>query len=65
MDVITILLGIALAAVVAVLLTGVVGMAIGGEFNRKYANRLMRLRVALQAVAIVLFVLLVLTANQS
>lgn len=37
-----------------VLLTGVVFMARGGEFNRKYSNKLMVARVTLQAAAIVI-----------
>jgi amino acid transporter len=49
------LVGIAMAAVLIVLLVGVFAMFKGGEFNRKYANKLMRLRVLLQAVALVLF----------
>ncbi len=53
-----ILLGVAMAAVVIVLGTGLVGFIIGGEFNRKYANRLMRLRVATQAIAVLILLLL-------
>jgi hypothetical protein len=49
------LVGIAMAAVVVVLLVGVGAMFKGGDFNRKYANKLMRLRVALQALALALF----------
>jgi len=56
--VLTILLGLALAAVLAVLATGVVSFIAGGEFNRKYANKLMRLRVATQAVAVLLLLAL-------
>jgi hypothetical protein len=48
-------MGIAMAAVLAVLVMGLVSMVKGGEFNRKYGNRLMRWRVGLQAIAIVLF----------
>jgi len=62
--VILILLAASLAAVVIVLLTGIVGMARGGDFNAKYGNKLMRLRVILQGLAVVLFLLLVLTANR-
>lgn len=54
------LIGVALLAVVAVLATGLVGFVIGGEFNRKYANRLMRLRVATQGVAVLLLLIRVL-----
>ncbi len=56
----SILLGLALAAVLGVLLTGVVGFAKGGDFNRRHGNRLMQLRVATQAVAVVVLALLML-----
>jgi len=46
-------------AVAAILLLGVAGFAKGGEFNRKYANKLMQARIAAQAVAVALIVLLV------
>jgi hypothetical protein len=53
-----VLLFFALAAVVIVLFTGIASFVAGGEFNRKYANKLMRLRVATQAVAVGLLLLL-------
>jgi hypothetical protein len=49
------LVAIAMAAVLIVLIVGVAAMFHGGEFNRKYANKLMQLRVLLQAVALALF----------
>jgi len=55
--VLNVLLAIALAATLAVLTTGIVGMARGGEFNRKYSNILMRWRIALQGCAVVLLLL--------
>jgi hypothetical protein len=36
-------------------------MARGGEFNKRNANKLMRLRVLMQFIAVALFVLLILT----
>ena len=48
------LIPILLAAVALVLFTGIFGMMRGGNFNRKYGNRLMRLRVGLQFLAILL-----------
>ena len=45
---------VALAGTLIVLLSGVVVMTRGGEFNRKWGNKLMRARVAMQALAIAL-----------
>lgn len=47
-------LTVALAGVVVVLATGIISMAMGGRFNNRWANKLMRLRVLLQGVAVVL-----------
>jgi len=46
-------LGLALAAVVIVLLTGVAVFVKGGEANNRWSTKLMSLRVATQAVALV------------
>lgn len=54
----TVILFIALAAVLGVLLLGIYGMGRGGEFNRKYGNKLMRWRIALQFLAVGILVLL-------
>jgi len=54
----SLLVAIALGAVLLVLAVGVVSMLRGGEFNRKYGNKLMRLRVILQGVALALLALL-------
>ena len=54
------LLIIAILAVVLVggiLAVGIGAFARGGEFNKKNANKIMRLRIAAQAVAIVLILL--------
>ena len=45
--------------VVIVLMVGLGGFAFGGEFNKKYANKLMRLRILLQAMAILLIIFFV------
>ncbi len=58
-----ILLALAMLAVLASLLAGVFLMARGGESNERHSNRLMRLRVTLQGVALVLFLLAILTAD--
>ena len=45
--------------VLIVLMIGVGGFSKGGSFNRKYANKIMRLRIILQAVAIMLIIIFV------
>lgn len=54
MEIGNLLLIIAMAAVTIVLITGIFLMARGGEANRKYSNKLMVMRVVLQAVALVI-----------
>jgi VIT1/CCC1 family predicted Fe2+/Mn2+ transporter len=49
--------GLFALATLATLLTGVVGMGKGGAFNDKFGNKLMRMRVILQGLAILCFVL--------
>lgn len=46
---------VAMLMTLGVLFTGLFSMARGGEFNRRYGNKLMRWRVICQAVAIGLF----------
>jgi predicted membrane protein len=45
-----------LAAVLMALLAGLYALYRGGDFGRSYSNRLMRLRVVLQFVAVVVLV---------
>lgn len=58
--VVNIMLAVALLVTLGVLFSGLISMAVGGEFNRKYGNRLMRLRVICQGAAILLLLLAVL-----
>ena len=50
---------VAVLAVVVILLIGIGGFARGGEFNRKHANKIMRLRLIAQAAAVGLILLAV------
>jgi uncharacterized membrane protein affecting hemolysin expression len=50
---------LACAAVLIILMTGIGGFAKGGEFNKKYANKIMQLRIAAQFVAVCLILLFV------
>lgn len=45
---------LAMLAVLGVLFLGLAGFAQGGEFNRRWGNKLMRARVVLQAIALAL-----------
>lgn len=54
-----VLLIILMLAVLAVLFIGLGSMLTGGEFNKKYGNKLMQARVWLQALALLVFILLV------
>ena len=49
---------IILIAVLVVLAIGIISMLKGGSFNKKWGNKLMRARVALQALAVILILLL-------
>ncbi len=53
-SILTTLVIVALAATLAVLLAGVVVMTKGGAVNRKWGNKLMRARLAMQALAVML-----------
>lgn len=58
-DPLFIVIGIVMIGVVAVLFFGIGSFAKGGEFNKKYANKAMRWRIAAQFVAVVLILLFV------
>ena len=60
-DFFTILLGLAMLAVVASLFIGLFFMARGGQADPRKSNMAMRLRVILQGVALVLFLLALLS----
>ncbi|THD62058.1 twin transmembrane helix small protein [Phenylobacterium sp.] len=47
---------VALAVVASVLAMGIYALFRGGEFGRSYSNKLMRLRVVTQAIAITVIV---------
>ena len=52
MDLFDLLIPIALGAVALTLAVGIYALFRGGDFGRSYSNKLMRLRVVMQAIAI-------------
>ena len=64
MNVLSILIAIAVFATLGALALGLISMARGGNFNARNSNRLMRLRVGLQFVAIVLLAIGFLAAKK-
>ena len=54
-----IILVLFMAVTLAVVVVGVIAMAINGKLNKNHSNKLMRLRVLFQAIAILVFVIIV------
>tara|TARA_Y100000590_G_scaffold465384_2_gene637586 strand:- start:1040 stop:1234 length:195 start_codon:yes stop_codon:yes gene_type:complete len=52
---------ISLIAVLVSLATGVLGMINSGDFNKKYGNIIMRIRIACQAAAVIFLLLFFVT----
>ena len=58
MDTMQIVLVLFMAATLAVVVIGVIAMAVNGKLNKNHSNKLMRLRVLFQAIAIFVFVVI-------
>ncbi|NRB16167.1 twin transmembrane helix small protein [Parasedimentitalea psychrophila] len=54
----------AMAAVVVALVIGIAGYGKGGEFNKKHGNKMMRLRLLFQFIAVLLILAYVYLRNQ-
>ena len=54
-----IILVLFMIATLVIVVVGVIAMAVNGKLNKNHSNKLMRLRVLFQAVAILVFVLLI------
>ena len=55
-DPLFIMIAVGALIVAGILLFGIGTFAKGGEFNRKHANRIMRYRIAAQAIVVLLLV---------
>ncbi|MEE8351985.1 MAG: twin transmembrane helix small protein [Rhodospirillales bacterium] len=54
-EMLPVLLGVAMAATLLVLIIGVVSFGVHGDFYKRHANNLMRVRVLLQGIAVAIF----------
>lgn len=63
-DPLFILVVIAVLIVLGILLLGIGAFGKGGDFNRKYANKIMRYRIGAQFVAVLLILLYVYLRRQ-
>ena len=59
MSTMQIILVLFMAATLVVVVVGVIAMAVNGKLNKNHSNKLMRLRVLFQAIAILVFVIIV------
>ena len=50
-----VLIALAMLSVAGILLWGIITMARGGEYNKKNSNKIMRYRIVFQAVALFIF----------
>ncbi len=57
MDIFYLVVVVSILLVLVILMIGLGSFTKGGEFNRKYANKIMRLRIIAQAVAVILIIL--------
>ena len=59
MDILPLIMMFFMGGALVVVVVGVVAMAVNGKLNKKHSNKLMRLRVLFQAIAVVIFVIVV------
>ena len=58
-DVLQIVLVVFMAGALGAVVIGVIAMAVNGKLNKNHSNRLMRLRVLFQAIAVLVFVIII------
>ena len=59
MDVLQIVLVVFMAGALGAVIVGVIAMAINEKLNKKHINKLIRLRLLFQAIAVLLFVIII------
>ena len=59
MDVLQIVLVVFMAGALGAVVIGVIAMAVNGKLDKNHSNKLMRLRVLFQAIAVLVFVIII------
>ena len=59
MDVLQIVMVVFMAGALGAVVIGVIAMAVNGKLNKNHSNKLMRLRVLFQAIAVLVFVIII------
>ena len=59
MDVLQIVMVVFMAGALGAVIVGVIAMAVNGKLNKNHSNKLMRLRVLFQAIAVLVFVIII------
>ena len=59
MDLLQIVLVVFIAGALGAVIVGVIAMAVNGKLNKNHSNKLMRLRVLFQAIAVLVFVIII------
>ena len=59
MDILPIIMVLFMVGALIIVIIGIVAMAANGKLNKKHSNKLMRLRILFQAIAIIFFVIIV------
>ena len=59
MDILQIVMVVFMLGALGAVIIGVIAMAVNGKLNKNHSNKLMRLRVLFQAIAVLVFVIII------
>ena len=59
MDVLQIVMVVFMLGALGAVIVGVIAMAVNGKLNKNHSNKLMRLRVLFQSIAVLVFVIII------
>ena len=59
MNVLQIVMVVFMAGALGAVVIGVIAMAVNGKLNKNHSNKLMRLRVLFQAIAVLVFIIII------